>query len=174
MRGSWGDRKHILSRLEICPSPLICMHAKLPQSCPALCNPMDCRLPGSSVHGILQVRILERGSLPSSRGSSPPRDWTHVFSGSWQADSLPLSYQGSPMPQFTLRNFQKCLDMQNKVSPVTEISWMLILEFPFSPVSSLIMPLQCLTFSRKFHQICTIIWLVIFPQMKKTNKQKTG
>ena len=40
---------------------------------------MDCNLPGSSVHGILQARILERVALPSFRGSSRPRDWTLVF-----------------------------------------------------------------------------------------------
>ena len=38
------------------------------------CNPMDCSLPGSSVHGILQARILEWAAMPSSRGSSRPRD----------------------------------------------------------------------------------------------------
>ena len=38
------------------------------------CNPMDCSLPGSSVHGILQVRILERVAILFSRGSSWPRD----------------------------------------------------------------------------------------------------
>ena len=36
-------------------------------SCPTLCNPMDCSLPGSSVHGILQARILERVAIPFSR-----------------------------------------------------------------------------------------------------------
>ena len=36
-----------------------CMHAKSLQSCLTLCGPMDCRLPGSSLHGILQARILE-------------------------------------------------------------------------------------------------------------------
>ena len=50
--------------------------AKLPQSCLTLCNPMDCSPPGSSVHGILQARILERVAMPSSRGSSRPRDWS--------------------------------------------------------------------------------------------------
>ena len=40
------------------------------QSCPTLCNPMDCTLLGSSVHGILQARILEKVAMPSSRGSS--------------------------------------------------------------------------------------------------------
>ena len=40
------------------------------QSCLTLCNPMNCSLPGSSVHGILQARILEWIAMPSSRGSS--------------------------------------------------------------------------------------------------------
>ena len=48
-----------------------CVHAKLLQSCPTLCNPMDCSLPGSSVHGILlQARILECVSISFSRVSS--------------------------------------------------------------------------------------------------------
>ena len=41
-------------------------------------DPMDCYLPGSSVHGILQARILEWVAIPSGRGSSQPRDPTHV------------------------------------------------------------------------------------------------
>ena len=51
---------------------------KVTQSCPTLCDPMDCSLPGSSVHGILQVRILEWVAVPFSRGSSEPRDWAQV------------------------------------------------------------------------------------------------
>ena len=54
------------------------------QSCPTLCDPMDCSLPGSSVHGILQARILERVAMPSSRRSSQPWDQTqvsHIASG---------------------------------------------------------------------------------------------
>ena len=47
-----------------------CMHAKLLQSCPTLCNPMDCNPPDSSVHGIFQARILEWVAMLSSRGSS--------------------------------------------------------------------------------------------------------
>ena len=47
------------------------------QLCPTLCNPMDCSPPGSSVHGILQARILEWVAMPSSRGSFPPRYGTH-------------------------------------------------------------------------------------------------
>ena len=47
-------------------------------SCGQPCDPMDCRLPGSSVHGIFQARILECVAISFSRGSSRPRDWTHV------------------------------------------------------------------------------------------------
>ena len=46
------------------------------QSCPTLCNPMDCFPPGSSVHGVLQARILEWAAIPFLRGSSRPRDRT--------------------------------------------------------------------------------------------------
>ena len=43
-----------------------------------LCEPMDCSPQGSSVHGILQARILEWIAMLSSRGPSPPRDRTHL------------------------------------------------------------------------------------------------
>ena len=55
-----------------------CLRAKSLQSCPTLCDPMDCHPPGSSVHGILQTRKLEWVAMPSSRGSSQPRDQTQV------------------------------------------------------------------------------------------------
>ena len=62
----------------ICFMGLMCMHAKSFQLCTTLCGPMDCSPPGSSVHGILQARILEWAAMPSSRGSSWPRVGTHV------------------------------------------------------------------------------------------------
>ena len=46
--------------------------------CPTLCNTMDCSLPGSSVHGIFQAKILEWVAISFFRGSSRPRDWTRV------------------------------------------------------------------------------------------------
>ena len=46
------------------------------QWCPTLCNPVDCSLPGSSVHGILQAGIPEWIAIPFSRGSSQPREAT--------------------------------------------------------------------------------------------------
>ena len=48
------------------------------QSCPTLCNPVDYRPPGSSVHGISQVRILDQFAISYSRGSSRPRDGTRI------------------------------------------------------------------------------------------------
>ena len=48
------------------------------QLCPTLCDSMDCSLPGSSIHGILQARILEWVAIPFSRGLPQPRDWTQV------------------------------------------------------------------------------------------------
>ena len=54
------------------------MHAKSLRSCLTLCDPMDHILPDSSVHVILQERILKWVAISSSRGSSQPRDWTSV------------------------------------------------------------------------------------------------
>ena len=48
------------------------------QSCPTLCNPMNCSPSGSSIHEILQARIMEWIAIPFSRGSSCPRDQTQV------------------------------------------------------------------------------------------------
>ena len=62
----------------IFPTQGACLPAKLLQSHSTLCDPMDCSLPGSTVHGILQARILEWLATPSFRGSSQPRYQTHV------------------------------------------------------------------------------------------------
>ena len=52
--------------------------SEVSQSCPTLCDPMDCSLQCSSVHGIFQARVLEWGDISFSRGSSQPRDRTWV------------------------------------------------------------------------------------------------
>ena len=56
--------------------------SEVAQSGPTLCDPMDGNLPGYVVHGIFQVRILEWVAMPSTRGSSLPRDQTRVSCGS--------------------------------------------------------------------------------------------
>ena len=60
---------------------------------PTLCNPTDCSPPGSSVHGILQSRILEWVAISVFRGSSDPG--VKPRSPAWQADPLPLNHLGS-------------------------------------------------------------------------------
>ena len=52
--------------------------SEVAQSCPTLCDPMDCSLPGFSVHGVFQARVLEWVAIAFSRGSSQPRDRTWV------------------------------------------------------------------------------------------------
>ena len=59
-------------------SALVC--SKSLQQYWTLCDPMDCSLPSSSVHGILQARMLEWVAMPCSRESSPPKDETCVSS----------------------------------------------------------------------------------------------
>ena len=67
------------------------------QSFPTLCNPMNCSLPVSSIHGVLQARILEWVAISFSRESSQARDQTHIFCvsciGGWVLHQL--SHQGS-------------------------------------------------------------------------------
>ena len=75
--------QHHSSKVSIWRSAFfICMCVLCAQSCLTLRDPMDCSLPGSSVHGILQSRILEWASMPSSKGSSQPRDRTRISCGS--------------------------------------------------------------------------------------------
>ena len=83
----WPCRAACICIVRVCAQSL--------QLCPTLCNPIDYSPPGSSVHGILQARILEWVTMPSSRGSSQPRDRTL---GSCIGRQIldPLSHQGSP------------------------------------------------------------------------------
>ena len=77
----WGHKESNTTKrlsLSLKYTQVIFHYVKSLQSHPTLCNPVDCSLPGSSVHGILQVRILE-WAISFSRRSSRPRDRTHVF-----------------------------------------------------------------------------------------------
>ena len=77
------------------------------QSCPTLCDPMDCSQPDSSVHGILPARILEWVAISSSRGSSRPRNQTHSSCISmsilyhWAASEALYSFQFSSVQSFS-------------------------------------------------------------------------
>ena len=88
----------------------MCIRAKSLQSCPTVYDPMDCSSPGSSVYGIFQARIVVWVAMPSSRRSSPFKDWTQVSSvsciarGSFTAEPL-----GKPIYIFQLSSIaQSC------------------------------------------------------------------
>ena len=81
LKNTFFDQKVLQE--ELCTSVSSCIslwsvEVLVTQSCPTLCDPMDCNLPGSSVHGILQARTLEWVAIPFSRGSFQPKDWTQV------------------------------------------------------------------------------------------------
>ena len=82
----------VTTRLAQLPLGNVCV--LVTQSCPALCDPMDCSLPGSSVHGILQARILEWVAIPQgifpTQGSNP--SFLHC-----RQILYSLSHQGSPV-----------------------------------------------------------------------------
>ena len=76
-----GDCSHEIKRrllLERKVMTNLVSSSEVTQYCPALCDPMNCNLPGSSVHGILQERILEWVAISLSREYSQPRDQTQV------------------------------------------------------------------------------------------------
>ena len=78
MKNVKGSILTCVSRARLEESPAghwLCVCAQL---CPTLCDPLDCNLPGSSVYGISQARILKQVAFSYSRGSSQPRDWTHA------------------------------------------------------------------------------------------------
>ena len=105
---------------------LLCFAMLSPQPCPTICDLKGCSPPGSSVHGILPARTLEWDwlgwiAIPSSRGSSRPRDWTHISCLlHWQAGSLPLALPGKPTVGYysVLKNneilpFATWIDLEN-------------------------------------------------------------
>ena len=77
----------------VCVCVCVCVHS-VAKSCLSLWDPMDCSLPGSSVHGISQVRILKWVAISFSRDH--PRSGIKSSLLHWQADSLPPSYHVSP------------------------------------------------------------------------------
>ena len=89
------------------------------QLCPTLCDPIDCSPPGSSVHGIFRVRILEWFAICSgiflTQGLNPPLLWLLH----WQAESLPLSHLGKP------HVWVVALSFLSKMTPAvaTFVSW---------------------------------------------------
>ena len=79
------------------------MKVLVAQSCLTICNPMDYSLPGSSVHGILQARMLEWVAIPFSRGSSRPSRSPELW-----VDSLPFESPGKYAPTVCSAPYMHC------------------------------------------------------------------
>ena len=80
LRKLFPNAKNKICRLtrETLYTKMVCCDCLVAKLHTTVCNPMDCSLPGSSIHGISRVRILEWVAIPFSRRSSWPRDWTRV------------------------------------------------------------------------------------------------
>ena len=112
------------------------------QSLQSLCNSMNCSAQGSSVHGILQARILEWVAMPSCRGLPRPRDWTHLHllrHLHWQVGSLPLALLGKPLTascvtpnEFPIMPLFPSLWLSQQVLCVETLRWV----WDFCPLSS--------------------------------------
>ena len=89
------------------------------QSCPTLCDPLDCSPPGSSVHGISQARILEWGAISFSRGPSRPRDQTRVSHIAGRRFTVWATREA----HFVLRPYQNSLDMVLLQSLIVHNLW---------------------------------------------------
>ena len=112
----------------LCPAAA----AKLLQSCPPLCNPIDGSPPGSSVHGILQARILEWVAIPFSRRFSQARDRTQVScTGRWIL--YHLSHEGI---QHYKVNTNRKVTQVKKWSVVTNPRGSLACPLPTTPLYS--------------------------------------
>ena len=91
-----------MNKLKLRKDTHLCVHAKSLHLCLTLCIPIDCSLPGSPVHGILQARILECVAISYSRRSSQPRDWTSISSSSYVAGGFfPVEPLGKPDTQLS-------------------------------------------------------------------------
>ena len=77
--------------------------SEVAQSCPTLCDPVDCSLPGSSIHGILQARILEWVAISFSRGMFPTQGSNPGLLHCRQI-SYRLNYKGSPYIEYIMWN----------------------------------------------------------------------
>ena len=136
---------------EMCVCVCVCVCVQLLQQCPTPCNLMDCSPPGSSVHGILQARILEWVAISFSRGSSQPRDQTQVSCVSYSASIFfTTEPPGKPQQRGTESQFRKVLVPQMGKLKLTQILYS-PLSFPISPHS---------TYSHPYHCFCLCTFLL--------------
>ena len=110
-RGRFG--KHIQGASA---RPFLSLKVLVTQSCPTLFDPMDCSSPGSSVHGILQARILKWVAIPFSRGSSQPRDPTRLL----HCRQIPYCLSHLPVSAQPLTKYKGCNSSDHPVGSLQE------------------------------------------------------
>ena len=96
----------------VCVYTCLYVHAKSFHSCPTLCNPMDCSLPGSSIHGVLEARILEWVAMPSLLQGLIPTQGSNLH---WKQGSLPLVSPGKAHTHTVCMCVYTCACMLNCV-----------------------------------------------------------
>ena len=126
--------------------------SEVTQSCPTLCDPMDCSLPGSSIHGILQARVLEWVTISFSRGSSRPRDWTGLLH--CRQTLYYLSHQGSNQRS----NFQHLLNYREKLGNSIKTSTSVLLTMPKPLTVWIIVKCGKLLKRWEYHTILPVSW----------------
>ena len=118
---SWATREECWCNVNQFNHGQVCVCAKSLQSCPTVCDPMDyiaCQVPLSM--GVLQARILEWVAMPSSRGSSQPRDQTQVshiaggFFTVWATREAQLCEANKVCALLELVRGRQSLDLQAK------------------------------------------------------------
>ena len=120
-------KQRLLSSSFINPILTIRKESEVAQLCPTLCDPMDCSLPGSSIHGILQVRVLEWIAVSFSRRSSQPRDrtWVSCIAGRrftvWATGEDP-DYKQDPQKQPVVSDHNFRTIFLSYASPQTKFS----------------------------------------------------
>ena len=105
--GCWECCLYCLSQIcGVIPCVCVCCAYSATQSCPNGCDAMDCRLPGSSIHGFFSESILEWVAiLCSRRPSRPGIEPSSPASPALQVDSLSLSYWGSSIPYISMLSY---------------------------------------------------------------------
>ena len=121
------------------------------QSCPTLCDPTDCSPPGSSVHGILQARILKWIAIPS-RGSSRPRDQTWI---SCTAGRFFIIWATGEAPSRLYNNKQLSFELSTQ-----KPAWLFYLKNIYLYINYKVRALIC---------ICTFYWTKIILLQNRIN-----
>ena len=143
------------------------------QLCLTLCHPKDCSPPGISVHGILQARIPEWVAISFSRGSSRPRDQTHVshipMSPTLQADSLLT--EPPEKPQAVKRALKTVKHVNYSDTTLTsaddKMSWFILLTFCDCPVNSKSRPLLSGGAETSWHLLYSLLIISIWSESRK-------